>query len=147
MRQEMPGLYTTLALAGTLPFVAGAYCLSMGYIIVPVFGATALAVSLYALIILSFMAGTHWGMFFIAPHKRRVWLLLWSNFAALAGWFFFLFSAPLVFLCTLIALFFALLAVDFALKNDEIISNTYLRTRLIATFITVICLGVVALNI
>lgn len=147
MNRELPTLYACLALAGTVPFIVGAVGLSVGYSFLPVIGATVLAISLYALVILSFMAGTQWGMFFIAPHPRRGWLLLWSNFVALAGWSLFLFTAPIIFLLGLILLFTGMLFVDFFLQRMEITSRNYLGVRLTATIITLIALGVIALNL
>ncbi|KZK86705.1 hypothetical protein PsW64_01364 [Pseudovibrio sp. W64] len=147
MNRELPLLYACLALAGTIPFIAGAIGLSVGYSFLPLLGATVIAVSLYALVILSFMAGSQWGMFFIAPHPRRAWLLLWSNFVALSGWCLFLFTAPIIFILGLIILFSGMLFVDFFLQNLEITSRNYLGVRITATIITLIALGVIALNV
>ncbi len=147
MNRELPALYSFLALAGTLPFIAGAVAISTGYAFLPIIGATVIAVSLYGLVILSFMAGTQWGMFFIAPHPRRAWLLLWSNFVALAGWCLFLFFPPALYIVGLIVLFSGMLLVDFYLQNLEITSRAYLGLRITATIITLLALFAMALNL
>ncbi|KZL17961.1 hypothetical protein PsAD2_02694 [Pseudovibrio axinellae] len=147
MTRELPALYSCLALAGTLPFIAGAVGLSAGYTFLPIIGATVIAVSLYALVILSFMAGIHWGMFFIAPHPSLGWLLIWSNFVALAGWFLFLFTAPVIFFLGVIILFSATMLVDFLLHNLGIISRNYLGLRVLTTIITLIALIAITLKL
>jgi hypothetical protein len=102
-------LTRVLPYAGALPFMAGALLLLFNSETLPLIGDAQHAVLSYGLVILSFMAGVHWGQF-LSGARGAFNLLLTSNAIALAGWFGFLLLPPLWF-CLLLVLLFALVYV------------------------------------
>lgn len=133
-------MYLYLTLAGTIPFLVGTTCLLTGVDLLPGGIPTQSMVSAYALLILSFMAGVHWGQHLHLTGNWRTRLPLASNLIAISAWVGFLvldFDA----LCLLLAGgFLVLLWIDRALLNATVISEAYFRTRVMATFIVAVSL-------
>ena len=136
-------LYSWLAYAGTLPFVLGAGCLAAGIDTLPLVGSAERVLSVYALVIGCFMAGSHWGQHL---HVRQppwtIALAIASNCSALALWIAFVLLPPLWLLAAALVNFLALLALDWRLRRANWIDSCYWRTRVGATAIVALSLSV-----
>jgi Protein of unknown function (DUF3429) len=128
-----------LPFAGALPFVAGAFWAVMPVQDAPFIGSTQNAVLSYGLLIISFMAGTHWGQY-LAGVRASVNLLVSSNVVALAAWFGFLLLPSLWFCLLLIFLFAVLYLIDMQVDSP----SDYLKTRRNVTAIVCFSLMVTA---
>ena len=102
-------------------------------------------VSLYILIIVSFICGTHWGIF-LNSKKIIINLFIISNLLTLLVYFGFLILSSFAFILLSILIFIVLLFVDFFIfKNDVILSN-YLKVRFYVSLIVLISLFVLLFN-
>jgi phosphoglycerol transferase MdoB-like AlkP superfamily enzyme len=117
-------LLRILPFAGTIPFVAGAALLLTGNQALPFIGSTERAILSYGLLILSFMAGVHWGQY-LSGVRTSVDLLLTSNVITLATWFGFLLLPAQWFCLLLVLLFIAVYLIDRTLHAG----SDYLTTR------------------
>lgn len=136
-------LYTLLACAGALPFLAAALLPLVGINSVPFAGSLTAVAASYGLAIASFMAGTHWGLFLGAPKRSPVNLFLSSNAVVLLVWFAYLSGHMLLVLSVQMIAFALLLAVDLRLSRAGIIEPDYFRVRAIVTVMVLVSLGVV----
>lgn len=127
-----------LTLAGAIPFALPALLYLFGISQLPLLGALQPVVGSYGLVILSFMAGVHWGQ---VIHKPR-WhlLLIISNVITLSGWFAFLTGSTTLLWCVLVLGFVALLLVDRRLLAAGMITPAYWRLRMVVTIIVVTAL-------
>lgn len=136
-------LLRTLPYAGTLPFVLGAaaqFSTSWPTIIyMVIFIDVQHLVLSYGLLIVSFMAGVHWGQS-VSGVQSRFNLLVSSNAVALIAWGCYL-TLPPFYVCLVFAALFALLyVIDTQLSLDP----SYLQTRRNVTLIVCISLLAVA---
>ncbi len=137
---EKKNLYTMLTYAGTLPFIA---CALMPYIQFPElpglgsFDTIAIA---YGLVIISFMAGAHWGSYLFASESSPINLFISSNIIAVLVWLTFLAATASITLSVFIAAFLYLLWVDYRLLHSKLISAHYFQTRFSATAVAVVAL-------
>lgn len=138
-------LYAWLAYAGALPFVACALLPVTGIVELPLLGSLQAVAGSYAIVIVSFMAGTHWGHALADPAGPRPGLLLVSNAVTLAAWFAFLLAPLPLVLVVCAAAFALLLLVDYRLRRSGTHARTYLRTRRNVTTIVIVALGLAAL--
>lgn len=98
------------------------------------------ALSAYALVILTFMAGTHWGMYLASEQKGCNFLLLSSNVIALGCWVVVWFKLSILWLL----LGFAWqLWVDWGLWRRSAITRLYWHNRVMISGLVMICLLVV----
>ena len=106
----------------------------------PFIGSTQNAVLSYGLLIVSFMAGVHWGQY-LSGLRAGVNLLVSSNIVALVAWFGFL-LLPAFWFCLLLVLLFAVLyLIDMKLHCQ----SDYLKTRRNVTAIVCTSMLVIAL--
>ena len=136
-------LTTTLAGLGTLPFIGAALILATQQPSDAMFVLGARIATSYALLIVSFMAGVHWGQD-LAGIPSATPLMLVSNLLALAVWFAYLFMSPPQMLLWSAALFAVLLWVDFGLARTGAIGQAYLRLRAMISGVVVVALLVSA---
>ena len=95
---------------------------------------------IYALMICSFMAGTHWGMFFNKKTSQLTYLLWSSNLQVILLYVLF-FLLPLKLMLWAEALsFIFLLFVDYKLKKTNITPALYFQMRIQVTSVVIICL-------
>ncbi|WP_350557592.1 DUF3429 domain-containing protein [Psychrobacter sp. CAL346-MNA-CIBAN-0220] len=137
---KKPSPYLTFA--GAIPFVVCTILLIMGIGAIPVLGRTAHILSIYGLVIASFMAGAHWGnhLSLADDHSWAVKLPIFSNIMALALWLGFL-TLPMVgFLWLLMIGFVCMLVIDYSLNQAHIISYDYFKVRKYVTAIVVFSL-------
>lgn len=133
--------YSYLTYAGTLPFILCTLLLSLDILELPLLGSVDNIMSVYGLVISTFLAGAHWGQHLRidkTPWQRA--LAISSNFIAILLWLSFLSLEPKIFMLILVPLFTALLLIDSRLYQSTLISQHYFSTRLIATAIVIISL-------
>lgn len=146
MQSHTTDITRPLAFAGALPFVFCALLLWTGTASLPVFGAVSSIAASYGLMILSFMAGVHWGQR-LSGVETSLNLFLISNAIALAAWFSFLLLQPRLFFASLAVLFALLLMIDRRLWAEGQITRDYLSTRTTVSALVVVSLAVIALKI
>jgi uncharacterized membrane protein len=126
MRAEW--LATVLSLAGLVPFYVSVAAIwqilpgdweEVGWYILQSYGA----------IILSFLAGIHWGRALGAQNLQAAPLLLWSNIIALVAWVALFVAQPLVLLSLMMACFALQYAVDARMVARGILPQWYLPLR------------------
>ncbi len=122
--------------AGSLPFIGCALMLYSGISHVSLLGPVNEIVAVYALVIISFIAGVHLGTYLFYNTKTPKPLFIISNIVAALAWMSLLFASPANATLILVGAFIYLLGVDFLLKQERFISPTYFTTRLIATAIS-----------
>ncbi len=140
LRPEDP-ITWTLGLAGLIPFVLGALGshLDVGLIGPHIFNAT-LA---YAVLILSFMAGSQWGGAVNVRDQRNRWRYVLSVIPPLVIWPAWL-MGPVATLCVLLAGFAGLLLVDIGLQRRKGWPGWYLKLRAVLTTGVIVSLVVMA---
>lgn len=139
----LPRLVSALALAGIIPFAAGAL-----YLVAPVgpphfYPLVSTALAWWAVIILSFMAGTYWGM--AVAGRADPLLLIGSNVAAIAAWGV-LIALPSAWIPVAISVLYALLLLlEWRAYAIGRVPLFYLRLRMAITSAVVICLSVLVM--
>jgi hypothetical protein len=136
-------LYTALALAGTLPFIASALLPLLGHDSLPHLGPLDQVVASYGLAIVCFLAGAHWGVYLSGRSTGSLNLFIISNVIFLAVWFAYVGAGINIAIGIQVAAFLALLFIDLRLKNSDVISAAYFQVRMMATMIAVVSLLVV----
>lgn len=138
--------FAWLAYAGAVPFVACALLPPAGVRELPLIGSLDYVAVSYAIVIVSFMAGTHWGHALADPGGPPGWLLLTSNALTLAAWFSFLLAPLALTLVVAAAAFAALLLIDYRLQRSGAHAPAYLQARRNVTAIVIVALGLTALG-
>lgn len=133
-------LYTLLALAGTVPFVACALLPLLGIVEIPVLGALDWLAGTYGLAIICFLAGAHWGTYLSGQSASSLNLFVISNAIFLAVWFAFIGASLEWAIGTQVIAFLVLLFIDYRLKVSGVIAAHYFRIRSVATAIAVVSL-------
>ena len=131
-------LYNYLALAGTLPFIGCALLPLLGVNEIAPFGSLDTVASSYGLLIVSFMAGAHWGQFLSGNQSAPVNLFISSNVIALFVWFTYLGADVNIAIACQLLSFLVLLGIDYRLRAANIIAQDYWRTRITVTTIVVL---------
>ena len=131
-----------LTFAGTLPFIFCAILITIGVDAIRVLGRTEDVLTVYGLVIATFMAGVQWGnhLSLADDNSWAVRLPIFSNIIALALWLGFLILSTAGFMWLLIISFIALLIIDYGLYQAQIISAKYFTVRKYVTLIVVIAL-------
>lgn len=136
----MKRLCPYLTYSGALPFILCAICFVFDMNTVPLLGNTSQVLSVYALVITSFIAGSHWGQHLNLSDKWSLYLPLFSNINAILLWIGFLVLPFKLLLVAFIISFLALLLVDKKLLQDDLISLAYFRARCLVTAIVILAL-------
>ena len=102
-------------------------------------------VSLYILTIVSFICGTHWGIF-LNSKKIIINLFIISNLLTLLVYFGFLILSSFAFILLSILIFIVLLFVDFFIFKNDVILLNYLKVRVYVSLIVLISLFVLLFN-
>lgn len=126
-------VYSALMLAGAAPFLACALLPIAGVEELGRLGRLDQLASDYGLAILCFLTGIHWATQLYARAAARFNLFIGSNVVFLAVWVAYVASSLQWALATQLLAFPLLLAVDFQLAEQGLISRHYLRMRFIAT--------------
>ena len=139
-------LYSLLAITGTLPFVACAVLPLTGVDTISPFGDLHQLASSYALAIVTFLAGAHWGNYLSADQAPPFNLFVSSNVVFLVAWFAFVAASLSWAIFTQVLALVFLLFVDHKLMTNGTISGHYFRIRSTATAIAIISLSIILLT-
>ena len=126
----------SLMYAGTIPFVLCALCLMTNIMQLPLLGLVEKILSAYGLVILSFLAGSHWGQ----NINNTTFLSLLSNVIVIAIWLGFLTLGFKMLITMFIATFLTLLIIDNHLFRKGLITYPYFHARCLASAIVIISL-------
>ena len=126
--------------AGCLPFIFCSLSLMLGFKILPYLGDINKILQFYALVIASFMAGTHWGQYLAVEDKSLYYLPGLSNLVAIFIWFAAILMPIKWFIFSSILVFILLLMIDHKMAQKKLVSKSYFRARLIVTTIVAIAL-------
>jgi hypothetical protein len=129
-----------LAHLGTIPFLAGALLLTAGIQRIGTALDTVTLMGSYGLAIISFMAGTLWGVSKRSVGASEHGILVVSNVVTLAAWVGFLILPSPLLLLLLTLLFPLLLAADYQLMKQAQITISYFRLRCHVTGVVVAAL-------
>ena len=134
------GLYTLLALAGSLPFVIAATLLYFRVIHLDGIGNVIEALISYALMIAAFMAGIHWAQYLRDGDNISVNLFISSNIMVVILWLLYLLTPSYIVLTALVVDFSILLILDFMICKARVITITYTLVRVLVTSIVILSL-------
>jgi hypothetical protein len=139
-------IYSFLIAAGLVPFFIAAKAPIFSLEVIPVIGDIRRAGALYALVIVSFMAGVHWGICIannsLIDSSKSAKLMIASNAYAVFQWLCYLFFGPYrVFNASLIIAFSLIFISDRSLFKQSVINEYYYRTRKLVTIAVLVCLS------
>ena len=106
-----------LAGLGALPFLVSSLLLTLGVYNLPLLGSTAEILRSYSLAIAVFMCGIHWGQYLQDTQARNLNLLMVSNVLTVICWLGYLMASFTAYFVIVIAIFLALLWVDYRLHR------------------------------
>ena len=95
--------------------------------------------SIYSLSIISFICGSHWGLF-LTNNTLKINLFFLSNFLTILSFFGILFLKMNYFFSLQILILIILLLIDFYIYRQNITQLKYIYSRMIITILVVICL-------
>jgi hypothetical protein len=95
--------------------------------------------SIYSLSIISFICGSHWGLF-LANDTLKINLFFLSNFLTISSFFGILFLNMNYFFLLQILILIILLLIDFYIYRQNITQIKYIYSRMLITILVVICL-------
>ena len=136
-------LASILTYAGAIPFVLAALCMYWDFEKLPIIGDVQKIIHLYGLVIVVFIAGSHWGLSVNLLDKQRMFLLSISNFLTLAIFVSYIWLNSMPFELSLIAILLMLLMIDYWLFFKKVNSQDYVLMRLIVSIIVIISLSFV----
>lgn len=125
---------------GLLPFLIGSIIavLPQGEQLWPIL---VVFVSTYAALIVTFIAGSQWGITRHHGEQPSSLILILSNVITLLAWLGILFPSWVVSWLILLACLWLVLAVDYKLMKQGVWPLAYLKLRLMATIAVTICFG------
>ena len=80
-----------LAYSGALPFVFCAALMALGHRHIALVGELSNIINTYSLVIIVFMSGIYWGLYFNGQIYQKSYLLIISNIITILSWLAFLF--------------------------------------------------------
>ena len=95
--------------------------------------------AIYSLSIISFICGSHWGIF-LKNNNLKVNLFLLSNFLTISSFFGILFLITNYFFLLQILILIALLLIDYYTYKQNITQKKYFYFRVLITTLVVVCL-------
>ncbi len=138
---KMEKTYRTLAYLGALPFMACAGLQALDVAPLKILGPHVDVALTYGLVIMSFMAGTHWGLYLNASKPAPVNLFITSNAITIVMWALYLAAGTVITLVGFIFGFLALLWIDYRLAQAGIITAAYYKVRVGVSALVVASLG------
>lgn len=139
-------LYSGLAFAGVIPFLACALLPLVGVDALPRLGGLDEVANSYSLAIICFLSGIHWAQHLHSNDTMPFNLMASSNVIFLFAWFAFVLASTNWSLALQIVALVAILLVDRQLVRAGVIDAEYLRVRLIATTLAVASLATIILS-
>ena len=139
----MKKIFPFLTYAGALPFIICTMYLYMDIYKIPILGPVKSVLSIYGLVITSFLAGAHWGQH-LNVHKEQwqYFLSIVSNIIAVMLWFSFLVLSFKMLMGMFVVAFIVLLIIDYWLYLENVITRYYFQTRLFVSVIVIISLTI-----
>ena len=95
--------------------------------------------SIYSLSIISFICGSHWGLF-LTNNTLKINLFFLSNLLTISSFFGILFLKMNYFFLLQILILIILLLIDFYIYRQNITQLKYIYSRVIITILVVLCL-------
>ena len=95
--------------------------------------------SIYSLSIISFICGSHWGLF-LTNNTLKINLFFLSNLLTISSFFGILFLKMNYFFLLQILILIILLLIDFYIYRQNITQLKYIYSRIIITILVVLCL-------
>ena len=138
---ERKRLYSILAYAGAMPFVACALMPYLGIVELKNIGTFDFIARVYGFGIVCFLTGVHWGTFLYKSDASPDNLFVTSNAVFLAVFFAFLLDAGALTLFVLLLAFLCVLYIDYRLLKAGLLDNDYFRLRATVTGIAVVSLA------
>lgn len=135
----MKKIFPYLAYAGAVPCILCAACLNVDIQEIPLLGSVERILSVYGLVIASFLAGTHWGQHLHI--SKSLWsysLPILSNIIAVLLWFGFLVLSFKMQMAMFVIAFVVLLIIDHRLFQIDLITHHYFQTRFFVSAIVII---------
>lgn len=111
----------------------------------PIVGNITDCIAAYGLVIVSFLAGIHWGHELSLGYVK-LGLFISSNIIAVAVWASWLLLSPQLFIAILVLPLVVLLYIDFTLYLKKIISRNYFSSRMIITIVVIASLILASLS-
>ena len=133
----MRKITTLLTLSGTIPFALLSLCLGLKLYDLPMLGSVKQWLATYAVVIASFLAGTHWGQHL---HIKGFWqngLPILSNIIALLIWPSSVLLSFKFLMLSLSCIFSILLCVDAELYKNNFVTRSYFNLRCFVSLVTV----------
>lgn len=130
-------LYMWLAYSGALPFVFCAALMALGHRHIALAGELSTIINTYSLVIIVFMSGIYWGLYFNGQIYQKIYLLIISNIITILSWFAFLFIGMPIVLLFYSVMFLILLIIDYKLLEENVITQNYFKTRMTVTAIVI----------
>ncbi|MCH2038048.1 MAG: DUF3429 domain-containing protein [Rickettsiales bacterium] len=134
----MKKIFPYLTYAGAIPFIFCAVCFSFDIQSLSLLGSIERILSIYGLVISSFLAGAHWGQHLhINKSQWFRFLPIFSNVIAVLLWLGFLVLSFKMQMAIFIAAFVVLLIIDHRLFQMDIITRHYFQTRFFVSSIVI----------
>jgi hypothetical protein len=144
----MKSVFPYLIYAGAIPFILCALLLGTDIQEIPELGSVKSILSVYGLVIASFLTGSHWGQCLqLQANQQGIFFLVLSNLIALFICLSFLILSFKALMAALIASFILLLAIDYRIFQLQLITAHYFQIRCLvsaAVIISLIISGVVS---
>ena len=130
-----------LTYAGTIPFIFCTVYLGIGIQELPLLGSAERILSVYGLVISSFLAGVHWGQHLhINGGQWSHSLPIFSNIIAVLLWFGFLAFSFRILMGMFATAFIVLLIIDYRLFQMDLMTRHYFQTRFFVSATVIISL-------
>lgn len=127
--------YSSFVLAGAIPFIAAAALILNGVENVGPLRSVTESLVAYGLAIVSFVAGTHWGIFLQFKASAPSNLFVSSNAAVLVPWLTFVVASIDTTLIALFLTFVFLVLIESRLYKSNLVTRPYFHMRVAATII------------
>ena len=137
----MKKTYSYLIYIGSIPFILCAVYFIADLHDMPLLVSIERILSAYGLVILSFLAGSHWGQHLYL--NKVIWgrvLAVMSNIITLSLWFGFLLLNFKMLMALFASVFFILIVIDYYLYLINLISLHYFQIRFLVSVIVIISL-------
>ena len=132
-----------LAWFGAIPFIA-ALLLSLTPYRLHYWSFIVVLMSTYAGLIVTYIAGSHWGFAMQSPEKAGNKTIIWSHLITILAWLGILFPSWIISWGILTFCFWAVYAVDYHLMKKACVQSSYLKMRLQITSLVTCCLVIMA---
>jgi len=129
---------TILSYFGLMPFVFAAVILAFHVYAIPYLGKVTNIISVYGLIVSTFLSGIHWGQHLERSNPWHLYLPIVSNTSAVALWVCYLVLPFNYFSLVLSASFLIALIIDKTLYDAGLLNDRYFYTRCIVTAIVIV---------